>query len=181
MKKQILRFTLFFIPLLSVFTGLKAQDIVWRDTFRNSVNPTAAQITRWNNFRASLVSTNTYLGMKISGTNNTTGLSHSDATVAKDFAAALRTVTTYTSPSVNGNVWTLCNRYSGEVWINPPATCSGSNCPSPGYIIRPGIGNLNWGGINCKKARGNKRSNYCWVELLPNNAGWRLHSIDVVC
>jgi hypothetical protein len=99
--------------------------------------------------------------MKISGTNNTTGLSHSDATVAKDFAAALRTVTTYTSPSVNGNVWTLCNRYSGEVWINPPATCSGSNCPSPGYIIRPGIGNLNWGGINTATCGGSNQ----WMEL----------------
>ena len=163
MKKQILRFTLFLIPLLSMFTSLKAQDIVWRDTFRNAVPATAAQITKWNNFRASLVSTNTYLGMRISGTNNTTGLSHSDATVAKDFAAALRTVTTYTSPSVNGNVWTLCNRYAGEVWINPPATCSGSNCPSPGYIIRPGIGtaNSNWGGINTATCGGSNQ----WMEL----------------
>ncbi len=163
MKKSIRYSVILLVSCWGIFTSLNAQDIVWRDTFRNSVPATAAQITKWNNFRASLLSTYSYLGMKISGTYNTTGLSHSDATVAKDFANALRNVTTYTSPSVNGNVWTLCNRYQGEVWINPPSTCSGSNCPSPGYIIRPGIGtgNSNWGGINTATCGGNDQ----WMEL----------------
>jgi PKD repeat protein len=163
MKKTIRYSLIVLIALMTRYGGLMAQDIVWRDTFRNGVPATAAQITKWNNFRAKLVSTNTYLGMKISGTNNTTGLSHSDATIAKDYATALRTLATYTSPSVGGNVWTLCNRYQGEVWINPPATCSGSNCPNPGYIIRPGIGtaNSNWGGINTATCGGSDQ----WMEL----------------
>ncbi|MEY4002336.1 MAG: hypothetical protein RIT07_378, partial [Bacteroidota bacterium] len=163
MKKSIRYSMILLVSCWISLTSLNAQDIVWRDTFRNGVPATAAQITKWNNFRARLLSTYSYLGMKISGTYNTTGLSHSDATVAKDFANALRNVTTYTSPSVGGNVWTLCNRYLGEVWINPPSTCSGSNCPSPGYIIRPGIGtaNSNWGGINTATCGGSDQ----WMEL----------------
>jgi PKD repeat protein len=164
MKNNLLgKIFLLIVLTISSFSGLKSQDIVWRDTFRQFVPATAAQITKWNNFRASLVSTNTYIGMTISGTNNTTGLSHSDRTVATDFATALRNLTNYTSPSVNGNVWTLCNRYQGEVWVNPPATCSGSNCPNPGYIIRPGIGtgNSNWGGINTATCGGTNQ----WMEL----------------
>ncbi|NBP05087.1 MAG: hypothetical protein EBV15_02540, partial [Bacteroidetes bacterium] len=163
MKTQIRYSLIVLFVLLSLLNGVNAQDIVWRDTFRNAVPATAAQITKWNNFRAKLVPTNSYLGMKISGTYNTTGLSHSDATVAKDYAAALNNLSNYTSPSVGGNVWTLCNRYAGEVWINPPSTCSGSNCPSPGYIIRPGIGtaNSNWGGINTATCGGSDQ----WMEL----------------
>ena len=163
MKKSLRYSMILLVSCWMSLTSLNAQDIVWRDTFRNGVPATAAQITKWNNFRAKLLSTYSYLGMRISGTYNTTGLSHSDATVAKDYAAALRTLANYTSPSVGGNVWTLCNRYAGEVWINPPSTCSGSNCPSPGYIIRPGIGtgNSNWGGINTATCGGSDQ----WMEL----------------
>ncbi|MBI4704669.1 MAG: hypothetical protein HY744_26500, partial [Deltaproteobacteria bacterium] len=45
--------------------------------------------------------------------------------------------------------WSNCANHTsgGELWLNPPNLCSGSNCPNPGYIIRPCQGNYNWGGI----------------------------------
>jgi hypothetical protein len=63
------------------------------------------------------------------------------------FAAAVRGGTRGTW-TCDGRSWSICDRYHGEVWINPPSECSGSNCPNPGYILRPCIGNLNWGGVN---------------------------------
>jgi PKD repeat protein len=161
MRKLLLTTVLALVVLAS--TRLNAQDIVYRDTFRNAVAPTTAQIARWDAFRAKLLSNISYTGMVISGTNNTTGYSCTDVTITKDFANALRTVSAYASSTTNGHVWSICNRYSGEVWIDPPSLCSGSNCPSPGYIIRPGIGtgNSNWGGINSATCGGPNQ----WMEL----------------
>jgi hypothetical protein len=61
-------------------------------------------------------------------------------------ATALKNQTAYTAVC-NGHTWSNCNRYNDELWIDPPSQCSGSNCPSPGYILRACIGNVNWGGI----------------------------------
>jgi PKD repeat protein len=151
--------------MLMCFTAFKAeaQDIVYRDTFRNGVPATTAQITRWNNFRAKLLANLAYTSVTIRGEYDVTGYTCNDAAITKAFAAAVRTNTAYASATTNGHVWSICNRYDGEIWIDPPSTCSGSNCPSPGYIIRPGIGtaNSNWGGINTATCGGSNQ----WMEL----------------
>jgi PKD repeat protein len=155
-----------FLILLLGFgaSDLNGQNIVYRDTFRNGVPATTAQIARWDAFRAKLLSNLSYTGMVIRGSYDQTGKKCTDPTITKDMANALRTYTTYISASTGGNVWSTCNRYLGEVWINPPSSCSGSNCPSPGYIIRPGIGtgNQNWGGINTATCGGPDQ----WMELV---------------
>lgn len=145
-------------------TDLSGQNIVYRDTFKNGVAPTTAQINRWDAFRAKLLSNLSYTGMTIRGSYDQTGKKCTDPTITKDMANALRTYTTYISGTTGGNVWSTCNRYLGEVWINPPSSCSGSNCPSPGYIIRPGIGtgNSNWGGVNTATCGGPDQ----WMELV---------------
>jgi hypothetical protein len=102
------------------------------------------QCGTWNTWRAGL--TNNYTKLTMYGTNNTGGISCSDATVVNNMAAALKNGTKYTA-ACDGNTWSLCDRYSGELWLNPPTECSGNNCPS-GYIVRPCIGNPNWGGVN---------------------------------
>ena len=72
-------------------------------------------------------------------------------------ANALYTNVNYISPTAcNGNVWSSCARYAGEVWLNPPSLCNGSNCPT-GYIIRPNIGNSNWGGVNTATCGGSSQ------------------------
>jgi hypothetical protein len=106
-----------------------------------------AQCTAWNTWRAGLVGS--YTRVTIRGTFNTTGVSCTNPTVVNGIAAALRTGADF-NMNCDGNAWSLCGtRYNGELWLNPPNTCSGANCPS-GYIVRPciGGGNPNWGGVN---------------------------------
>ncbi len=124
-------------------------SIIWTSTFTNGVSATSAQMTSWSTFTASLI-TRTYTKVTIKGTYDTTGKMCNDPVVVTALANALNTQTTYISPAAcNGNVWHVCARYGGEFWLNPPSSCSGSNCPT-GYIIRPNIGsgNPNWGGVN---------------------------------
>jgi hypothetical protein len=139
---------------------------MWTDTFINGVAPTATQLANWNNFRAQLVPSSCYSKMIIKGTYDTAGQVCTDPTIIAAYANALNTLTSYTSPMTNGNVWSLCaSRYSGEVWLNPPSQCSGSNCPGPnGYIIRPGISNLNWGGVNTNTCNAPSQRQYFIFE-----------------
>jgi hypothetical protein len=141
-------YSLFFIGTFILSSVIvKSQTIMWTDTFINGVASNAAQVTTWDNFRAQLDTNLCFTKMTIKGTYDTVGQVCTDPTIIKAYANALKNFVSYTSPLTNGNVWSLCARYSGEVWLNPPSQCSGSNCPT-GYIIRPGILNTNWGGVN---------------------------------
>jgi len=143
MKKNLL--SLLFVSVLC--SGSFAQITQWSDTFINGVTPTTTQVNAWNAWRAQLTP-NQYCQMWIGGTYDTIGRFCSDTSVVRAFAMAIQNYTSYTSPSAcNGNVWSICNRYQGEIWLNPPSQCDGNNCPV-GYIIRVGIGNSNWGGVN---------------------------------
>ncbi len=137
------------LALTYSFAAKSQTVIMWTDTFINGQATSAASKTAWNNFRAQLVPTNTYCSMTIKGTFDTVGVTCTDPAVVAAYANALNTLASYTSPTCGGNVWSLCGtRYNGEVWLNPPSQCSGANCPNPGYLIRPGITNSNWGGVN---------------------------------
>jgi hypothetical protein len=117
----------------------------WAESFLNGVTPTT-QCTSWDAWRATLDATGC-AGVTISGTYDTTGITCVDSVMVTEFADAIRTGVRG-SWTCDGHTWSICDRYHGEVWIDPPAECSGSNCPNPGYIIRACISNLNWGGIN---------------------------------
>lgn len=112
--------------------------------FVTNVTPTTA-CTAWQSFTAGLGSS--YTSMRMSGTYDMAGILCNDPTVTKNMAAALKGNSSYTA-SCNGHTWSNCARYSGELWLDPPSQCSSANCPSPGYLIRPCIGNPNWGGVN---------------------------------
>ncbi len=118
-------------------------SVTFEESFTNG-QMASAQCTVWNTWRGNL--TATFSKMTVYGTFNTTGISCTDATVVNNFAAALKNNTKYTA-ACDGNTWSLCDRYTGELWLNPPSECSGSNCPN-GYIVCPCIGNNNWGGVN---------------------------------
>lgn len=154
MKKT---FTFIIVSLFLIHNSISQNVIMWTDTFVSNVGATTQQVNDWNNFRAQLLSSYCYYKMKISGTYDTAGIICTDPAIVLSYANALRNVSSYTSPLTNGHVWSLCNRYSGEVWIDPPSECSGANCPGPNaYIIRPAIGgtNPNWGGVNTNTCNG---------------------------
>src|SRR5687768_16113570 len=142
--KKLLPLVLFALAL----SGTAAAQVTqWTDTFVNGITPTPTQMNTWNTWRAQLTP-NQYCQMWIGGTYDTAGKYCADTAVVHAFAAAIQNYTSYTSPTTcNGYTWSICNRYLGEIWLNPPAECDGNNCPT-GYIIRVGIGNLNWGGVN---------------------------------
>ena len=135
--------------VFSIIQKVNAQTATFSQSYTGSAG-SSAQCAAWTTFMTTLSTSGNYIKMTISGTYDATGFSCTDKTIITAFVAAIKNGTTYISGTTSGHVWSICNRYSGEIWIDPPASCSGSNCPSPGYIIRPCIGgtNVNWGGIN---------------------------------
>jgi hypothetical protein len=102
-----------------------------------------AQCTEWRNFKTLIL--DTYTKVTIKGSYDTTGVSCGGSS-ADAICKAIKN-NGQGSWTCDGRTWTLCNRYEGELWINPPSLCSGSNCPT-GYIVRPCIMSSNWGGVN---------------------------------
>lgn len=102
---------------------------------------------QWNDWRAALP-TSGLTGMRMYGTFDVAGIECNDPSVAQGLADAIRTNSTYLG-FCDGHDWSVCDRYTGEVWIDPPSLCSGSNCPDPGYIYRACIGGYPVpGGVN---------------------------------
>ncbi len=142
------------LALLTFFCNrLNAQSHIYSQTHFNGSTATA-QCAVWDAWRAALTP-GLYLKCTMSGTNDPTGITCTDPTIVNQIAAAIKAANGtptggYTSPVTNGHTWSVCNRYNGETWIDMPGTtpCNGANCPSPGYIMRPCITNLNWGGVN---------------------------------
>ena len=82
--------------------------------------------------------------MKISGSNDPTGITLTNAAYILGIATALRTNTAYGPVSSNGYSWAVGGCGSG-----PELTATGSICScNTGYTVRPCIGNLNWGAVN---------------------------------
>ncbi len=147
MKKILLSsIVLTFFALASVNTAKGQSVIMFTDTFINGVTPSPAQCSAWTAFRASLTP-KCYTKLTIKGTFEAVGLTTSDPAIIAAYANALNTNVSYISPITNGNEWHYCSSTSTHVWVNPVGFCSGANCPNPGYIIRPCIGNSNWGGV----------------------------------
>lgn len=138
------------ILAVQILTGQSQVTISWSDTFTNSINYGSSKMALWNNFRNDLDTSLNYSKITISGTYDPTGISCTDPVIVKNIAKAIAANTNLNITSCDGNVWHICH-WGGDYfdfWINAPSNCDGSNCPDPGYIIRPGIGNVNWGGIN---------------------------------
>ncbi|MFH1438057.1 MAG: hypothetical protein ABIJ56_20280 [Pseudomonadota bacterium] len=118
----------------------------YTDTFTSGVAPSAAQCTNWNSFRASL--TGAYSSVTIKGTYDTVGVTCTGAT-ANTICQTLRVG--------GGGSWSC----GGRTWQT--GTCGGielsaagsiCSCPNPDYLVRPCIGNENWGGANTATCAG---------------------------
>ena len=107
------------------------------------------QVTICNQWKAFIASLGAgYSQMQLSGTADVVGVTCNVPAQADAFASALKGITSYTTPSCNGHVWSTCNRDSGELWIDPPSQCNNSNCPNPGRILRACFSNSGFNALN---------------------------------
>lgn len=123
--------------------------VTWTDSFTQGVGYGSAKLANWNQFRMNLDTSVVYDKVVMKGTYNDTGITCSDPVVVNALAKALKRGTSFQVTLCDGNTWSMCWRFGGEVWINAPSLCFGNNCAGPNaYILRPGISNSNWGGVN---------------------------------
>jgi hypothetical protein len=119
----------------------------WSSNFTSGMTPSTQQCQDFATWRQTL--TGTYNGIRIYGSADTTGLTCANTAAVAQIVNGLLNLTSF-DVTCDGNQWTYCaTRYApaGEFWVNPPSLCSGNNCPNPGYLLRPCIGNSNYGGV----------------------------------
>ena len=130
------------------------QTFVYSETFTTGVSYCQAtpQYDNWVSYRALLdTSLFEFTKVTIKGSLDTVGRSCTDTVMVNEMATALRNGVIGNWVACNGNTW---NVGTGCAGCGVPAevvefTASGTDClcTDPGYILRPAIGNLNWGGI----------------------------------
>jgi len=102
-----------------------------------------AQCDSWNTFLSALTNSS-YSSITISGTLDTTGVTCNDPVVATQICQALHNASSSLSVLCNGRIWNVGNCGPGRELSADGSTCV---CDT-GYVARPCIGNLNWGGVN---------------------------------
>ncbi|CAF4384613.1 unnamed protein product, partial [Adineta steineri] len=133
----------------SVTTTTSIFSISYSESFTNGVTP-STQCTAWTNFVAQLTASS-YLSLTMSGTFDSVGVTTTDTTVIAAIALALRTSTSYGPVTSNGHSWVVGSCGSGYELSAGGSICA---CPSSDYIVRPCIGNSNFGGINTTTCSG---------------------------
>ena len=162
---------LFARPSLSVFVLFAAFALpamsprlleaeTYSESFTGGQGASSQAEQDWVSFRASLTPS-TYESVTIRGTFDPVGRTLIDATIVPQIALAVS--------EGNGGSWLV-----GNVTWNVGLACGSStfattpvelnansgndtgvcHCTSPGYIIRPNIGNDNWGGVNTNTCNG---------------------------
>jgi hypothetical protein len=119
--------------------GTCVSAVTYSQAFTSGATP-STQCTAWTTFQAAL--TGTYTSITVSGTNDTTGRTCT-GTGANTLCQALHSGTA-TNVVCNGHTWYVDTCGAVELTADD-AACM---CETPGYSVRPCIGNLNWGGVN---------------------------------
>jgi hypothetical protein len=94
-----------------------------------------------------------YSTMTLSGSADPIGVTCNIPAQVDAFAAALKNISSYTTVSCNGHVWSNCARTGpthDEIWIDPPAQCDLNNCPNPGRILRACFGSAGYSALQGK-------------------------------
>jgi len=126
-----------------------AQVITYSESFTGGVgySPGSPQYDNWISFRAQLdTAVYTFTKITIRGSNDPVGKSCSDVGTVNLIATALKDGDPGTSFTCGGVVWTV-GECAGGTELNANNSGTDCNC-STGYVLRPTIGSLNWGGIN---------------------------------
>lgn len=134
---------IFLATITSSDTTTTAFELVYSQNFTNGITPTT-QCTAWTSFVAQLTVL-PYTLLTMSGTLDPVGVTVIDPTVIANIALALRTSTAYGPVTSNGRSWEVGSCAGGYELSASGSICA---CPTTGYIVRPCIGNLNYGGIN---------------------------------
>ncbi|CAF1040212.1 unnamed protein product [Adineta steineri] len=106
----------------------------------------SSQCRVWRNFIDQLTKHN-YRLLKINGSLDSVGVSVFDPTVISKIALALRTSSVYGPVTSNRRSWAV-NTSAHSKAYKLSASGDPNECQNPGYIVRPCIDNINWGGIN---------------------------------
>ena len=137
---------IFTAAILLLYNRLDAQTIItYSEAFTQGVtyNSSSSQWVNWSNFIGQL-SPRAYSSVTIKGSNDPTGVSVTDATVATAIANALFTGTSG-NWTTGGRKWNVGSCGSGiELSAGTTTYC---NCKIA-YTVRPQIGTINWGGVN---------------------------------
>jgi hypothetical protein len=148
------RFVIIFLFLSITTYSLRAQSVVWSDSFTQGLPPTSAQCNNWTDFLTRL-GANDFLAVKISGSRDETGISINDPIAATQLALLLSSGTPG-SVSSSGHTWTVGRGCGGSCvpsgvelvvdGVVQPDGKVGCNCDDPN-VIRVHSGNANWGGL----------------------------------
>lgn len=122
---------------------------MYSQSFTSGSTP-SSQCTAWTSFVAQLT-TLPYTLLTINGTLDPVGITIVDPSVIASIALALRTSSAYGPVTSNGHSWAVGGCGGGSELSASGSICS---CPSPDYIVRPCIGNSNFGGINSATCSG---------------------------
>ncbi|CAF1187508.1 unnamed protein product [Didymodactylos carnosus] len=120
-----------------------SNTVTYSQCFTSGATATS-QCTAWTTFVAQLTP-RAYTLLTIRGTQDLVGVTVTDATVISNIASALRTSTAYGPVTSNSRSWAVGSCGTAYELSASGTTCQ---CASPGYIARPCLTNLNWGGIN---------------------------------
>jgi hypothetical protein len=138
-------------PMISPFCNMAMCSnvnpaVIYTGNFTVGQTP-IQQCTDWKTFQGKLVMN--YTSVTIKGSNDNTGVT-CQGNGANQLCQALR---------MNQSVSVMCN---GRTWRTGPcgggtelsATGNICQCDMPGYLVRPCIGNNNWGGVNTATCNG---------------------------
>jgi hypothetical protein len=135
--------------------------VTWTDSFTNGVAATLAQCQKWHDFLDELTPDKPFSSVTMSGTFDPTGITITNDAATQQLANLLRTRTAGSVTS-GGHTWYV------STGCDTPASCpeaspavelrvdfaNSCQCPDPAYIVRPDIGNANWGGVNADTCGG---------------------------
>ncbi|CAM2708092.1 unnamed protein product [Rotaria socialis] len=130
-------------------TTTAALNIVYSQSFTSGVTPSSA-CTAWTNFVAQLTPL-PYTLLQMNGTYDSVGVTITDSTVIAAIAVALRTAAAYGPVTTNGRSWQVGACGTGSELSAASSICA---CLSPDYLVRPCIGNSNFGGVNTNTCGG---------------------------
>jgi hypothetical protein len=125
---------------------------------------TSPQCIDWGTFTTQL--TGSFSSVTIRGSNDPTGVTCNNASMATQLCNALNTSTVVSGLNCNGRVWNVgdCSVQTTQPYEINSRTVSGDCSCDSAYTVRPCIGNNNWGGINGSTCSGGAQT----MEVICN-------------
>ncbi|MFT4628032.1 MAG: hypothetical protein ACI8PZ_006726 [Myxococcota bacterium] len=142
---------------LSPAVSLCDDGAVYEEFFTEGVTPTW-QCDSWVAFKSAIA--DGYSAVTLSGSADIIGLACTEPGAADSIVAAIRDHHEV-EVDCDGHLWTYCSDFGsgeGELFIDARYACDPSNCPSPGYVLRPCQDNESWGGAGTNTCGGPSQS-----------------------